>query len=64
MENKRYHNPTTGKWHTAGRGITHRIDEHTVFSGVPSEEQLKEWGYEEYVPPVVEEPQDYVDNAE
>ena len=26
-----------------------------IFSGVPSVEQLTKWGYEEYVPPVVEE---------
>lgn len=64
METKRYYNATEHRWYNFGRGITHRIDEHTVFSGVPSEEQLAAWGYVEYVPPALEEPQDYVDNAE
>lgn len=29
-----------------------------VFSGVPSVEQLTKWGYEEYVPPVIDENED------
>lgn len=55
METKRYYNEKENKWYTSGRGITHRIDENRIFSGVPSEEQLKEWGYTEFVPPVTEE---------
>lgn len=49
MENKRYYNASERRWYNAGRGITRRIDAHTIFSGVPSEEQLQEWGYELYV---------------
>lgn len=55
METKRYYNEKENKWYTSGRGITHRLDENTIFSGVPSEEQLKEWGYTEFVPPKVED---------
>lgn len=64
METKRYYNEKENKWYTSGRGITHRIDEHTVFSGVPSVEQLTAWGYVEYVPPAVENLEENVDNAE
>ena len=32
--------------------MTMRVDEHTLFSGIPTAEQLAEWGYEPYVEPV------------
>lgn len=51
MEQKRYYNKRENKWYTEGDSITHRINRHEVFSGVPSEEQLAEWGYVEYIPP-------------
>lgn len=45
-----YVNKTTGERYTGG-SITRNIDEHTVFTGVPTEEMLTEWGFEPYVPP-------------
>ena len=47
---KRYYNPTTKEWYTEGTSITRKI-EGGVFSGIPSEEQLTEWGFEEWVEP-------------
>ena len=48
-----YVNKTTGERYTGG-SITRNIDEHTVFSGIPTEELLIEWGFEPYTPPVPE----------
>lgn len=48
----RYYNSTTNKWYTEGNSMTMRVDEHTLFSGIPTAEQLAEWGYEPYVEPV------------
>lgn len=48
----RYYNETTGSWYTEGNTITLQIDGHTLFSGVPTVEQLTEWGYTLYVEPV------------
>lgn len=47
---KRYYNSTTQEWYNEGKSITRRI-ENGVFAGVPSEEQLTEWGFTEYVAP-------------
>ena len=47
---KRYYNQTTQKWYTEGQSITHN-ENGTLTSGVPSVEQLEEWGYEEWVEP-------------
>jgi hypothetical protein len=47
---KRYYNETTKEWYTEGQSMTRRI-ENGVFAGVPTEEQLTEWGFEEYVAP-------------
>ena len=47
---KRYHNPTTHEWYTEGNSITKYID-GSLFSGIPSEQRLTEWGYEEYIEP-------------
>lgn len=55
METKRYYNAQERRWYNFGRGLTRRIDAHTIFSGVPSEEQLTEWGYVEYVEPINDE---------
>ena len=49
-----YINKQTGKRYSGG-SITISKD-GMLFSGVPSKEQLKEWGYEEYVPPTPPEP--------
>lgn len=47
---KRYYNKEENLWYTEGTGFTKRTDEG-LFSGVPTEEQLKEWGFEECVAP-------------
>lgn len=47
---KRYYNNTTEEWYTEGSSITRKI-ENGVFSGIPSVEQLAEWGFEEYIEP-------------
>lgn len=44
---KRYYNSTTNKWYYEGNTIT-MYNEGTLFSGVPTEEQLLAWGYEEW----------------
>lgn len=48
-----YYNNVTKDYYYGG-SMTRRLDNGTLFSGVPSKEQLKEWGYEE-----VEEPEPY-----
>ena len=52
---KRYYNNSTNEWYNEGGVLTRRVD-NGVFSGIPSEEQLKEWGFEEYVAPAPKEP--------
>lgn len=47
---KRYYNSTTQEWYNEGQSMTRRIP-NGVFAGVPSEEQLTEWGFVEYVAP-------------
>ena len=47
---KRYYNPTTLEWYTEGTSLTHKIG-NGVFSGIPSEERLTEWGFEEWIEP-------------
>ena len=47
---KRYYNPTTHEWYTEGNSITKNIS-NGVFSGIPSEQRLTEWGFEEYIEP-------------
>lgn len=47
---KRYYNETTQEWYNEGQSMTRRIP-NGVFAGVPSEEQLIEWGFVEYVAP-------------
>lgn len=50
---KIYYNATTDEWYTEGTVVTRRIT-NGVFSGIPTVEQLTEWGFTEYVPPVHE----------
>lgn len=52
---KKYYNKTTGEWYYEGRIMTHST-ESMLFSGVPTEEQLTEWGFEEWVEPAPPEP--------
>lgn len=47
---KTYYNPTTKEWYYEGHSITRPV-EGGFFSGYPTEEQLFEWGFEEYFPP-------------
>ena len=47
---KRYYNSNTNEWYTEGQSITHN-ENGTLTSGVPSVEQLTEWGYEEWIEP-------------
>lgn len=47
---KRYYNSTTHEWYTEGQPMTRKI-EGGVFTGIPSEERLKAWGFEEWVEP-------------
>ena len=47
---KRYYNKTTGEWYNEGQTMTHSTED-SLFSGVPTEEQLTEWGFEEWVEP-------------
>lgn len=52
---KRYYNESTNEWYNEGSALTRRVD-NGVFSGIPSKEQLKEWGFEEYIAPAPQEP--------
>lgn len=61
MDRKRYKNKRENKWYSEGNSMTHRINRHEVFSGVPSEEQLAEWGYKEFIPPASKEEDDHVE---
>ena len=47
---KRYYNPTTNEWYTEGNSITMNIN-GSLFSGIPSEQRLTEWGFVEWVEP-------------
>ena len=50
MEKKRYYNSTTKEWYTEGQSLTRRVN-GALFSGVPSVEQLTQWGFVEWVEP-------------
>ena len=47
---KRYYNSTANEWYTEGSTMTKRVN-NGVFSGIPSVEQLTDWGFEEWVEP-------------
>lgn len=47
---KRYYNSTTKEWYTEGNSITKYIN-GSLFSGIPSVEQLQAWGVVEWVEP-------------
>lgn len=61
---KRYYNTTTNSWYIEGNSLTIPTDKG-LFSGIPTEEQLNEWGYIEHIEPtpepVSEEVQAYID---
>ena len=48
---KRYYNATTQEWYNEGQSLTRRV-KNGIFSGIPSEEQLRQWGFVEYEDPV------------
>lgn len=48
---KRYYNNNLNRYYTKGQTLTFKVNESTLFSGVPTEEQLTDWGWEEYVEP-------------
>ena len=47
---KKYYNSNTNDWYYEGESIT-KYDNGTLFSGVPSVEQLESWGFVEWVEP-------------
>lgn len=47
---KRYYNSTTKEWYNEGQSMTKRV-ENGVFTGIPSVEQLTQWGFREWVEP-------------
>lgn len=49
-----YYNEKTGEYYYEGRSMAKRLDDGRIFAGVPTEQQLAEWGFEPYVPPVPE----------
>lgn len=49
-----YYNATTDEYYYEGRSMTRRLDDGRIFAGVPTAEQLAEWGFEPYTPPVPE----------
>lgn len=51
----RYYNEKQNKVYYEGRSLTHQTP-GGLFSGIPSEEQLKEWGYEIQEEPAPQEP--------
>ena len=50
-----YKNDMTGETYHGG-ALTRRTGNGSVFSGVPTEEMLTEWGFEPYTPPTPQEP--------
>lgn len=57
---KYYNNPTTGETYREGSRFIKMLPEGTLFDGVPTEDQLKDWGFVEVekksssYPPAVE----------
>lgn len=49
-----YYNNKTGEYYYEGSSMTRRLDNGYLFAGVPTAEQLAEWGFEPYTPPVPE----------
>lgn len=49
-----YYNKQENKYYHEGSSMTRRLDDGSLWSGVPTAEQLAEWGFEPYTPPVPE----------
>ena len=47
---KKYYNSDTKQWYIEGKSMT-KVIENGIFSGVPTEELLLEWGFEEWHEP-------------
>lgn len=47
-----YYNKKTGEYYYEGRSMTKRLNDGRIFAGVPTEQELAEWGFEPYTPPV------------
>lgn len=60
-----YINNTTHQ-HYYGGAMTRKLSNGSIWSGVPTSEQLAEWGYVIYIPPEQPEPQptDIISNTE
>lgn len=50
---KRYFNESENKWYNEGASMMRQLSENSVWVGIPTTEQLTEWGYVEHVEPVV-----------
>ena len=48
---KKYYNSKTNSWYREGSSLTISL-EKGLFSGIPTEEQLAEWGYKEVKDPI------------
>ena len=61
-----YIHTETGKMYYGGTAMTRMLDNSTLWSGIPTEEQLTEWGFVEYIPPEPPEPtpEDELDDFE
>ena len=47
---KRYKNTQRQEWYNEGKSMTRRLDDGSVFSGIPTAAQLEAWGFEEWIP--------------
>lgn len=45
-----YYNKQENKYYHEGSSMTRRLDDGSLWSGVPTAEQLAEWGYQLYEP--------------
>lgn len=54
---KQYYNKQLNKYYIEGNSLLVDIDENTTWHGVPTEEQLASFGYEEVLTPTIDENQ-------
>lgn len=45
---KRYVNKETQEWYQEENSMTRKLNDGSVFSGIPTVAQLEAWGYEEW----------------
>ena len=53
---KKYINKEHNIWYDEGNSMTAKLEGGSIFSGIPTEEQLISWGYEEFIPTPIPEP--------